>query len=68
MAARTKEIVTRSLAELELDPATVGGAVATTAVLESRTPPPRGATEIVRGSSSDGAARIVEFLAKRRII
>ena len=68
MAARSKEIVTRSLAELEIDPATVGGAMATTAVLDSRTPPARGATEIVRGSSSECAARIVEFLAQRRII
>jgi electron transfer flavoprotein alpha/beta subunit len=68
MAARGKEIVTRSLADLGLDGAGVGGAVATTAVLESRMPPARGATEIVRGSPDEGAARIVEFLEARRII
>jgi electron transfer flavoprotein beta subunit len=68
MAARGKEIVTRSLADLGLDGASVGGAVATTAVLESRLPPSRGATEVVRGSPGDGAARIVEFLAERRLI
>jgi electron transfer flavoprotein beta subunit len=68
MAARSKEIATQSLGDLEIDPSTVGGAVATTKVLDSRTPPPRGATEVVRGAPADGAARIVEFLAQRRII
>jgi electron transfer flavoprotein beta subunit len=68
MAARSKEIVTRSLADLELDPGTVGGAVSTTTVLETRTPPSRGATEIVRGAPADGADRIVELLATRRLI
>ena len=63
MAARSKEIVTRSLADLELDPAAVGGAVATTTVLDTSVPPERGATEVVRGTAEDGAARIVEFLA-----
>ena len=68
MAARTKEIVSRSLADLELDPTSVGGSVATTRVLTTKTPPARGATEVVRGSPQDGATRIVEFLAQRRII
>jgi electron transfer flavoprotein beta subunit len=68
MAARNKEIVTRSLSDMGLDPATVGGAVATTAVLDSRMPPARAATEVVRGSAADGAVRIVEFLAERRLI
>jgi electron transfer flavoprotein beta subunit len=68
MGARSKEIATRSLADLELDPATVGGGMATTVLRETRTPPPRGATEVVRGTPADGAARIVELLATRRII
>ena len=68
MAARNKEIVTRSLADLGLDGATVGGAAATTAVLDNRMPPARAATEIVRGTPAEGATRIVEFLAERRII
>jgi electron transfer flavoprotein beta subunit len=68
MAARSKEIATRSLAELGIDPSTVGGAVATTTLIDSRTPPARGATEVVRGNPAEGAARIVEFLAQRRII
>ena len=68
MAARGKEIVTRSLADLGLDGATLGAAVATTAVLDSRMPPARAATEIVRGTADEGAARIVDFLAERRLI
>ena len=48
--------------------ASVGGAVATTAVLGSTMPPARSATEVVRGSPDEGAARIVDFLAERRII
>ena len=68
MAARNKEIVTRSLSDLGLDASTVGETGATTALLDSRTPPPRAATEVVRGSADDGAARIVDFLAERRII
>ena len=68
MAARSKEIATQSLGDLEIDASTVGGAVATTTVLDSRTPPARGATEVVHGAPADGATRIVEFLAQRRII
>jgi len=68
MAARSKEIATRSLTDLEIDPATVGGAAATTKVLDARTPPARGATEVARGTPAEGATRIVEFLAQRRII
>jgi electron transfer flavoprotein beta subunit len=68
MAARSKEILTRSLGDLGLDPATVGGAVATTAVLGTSNPPARGATEVVRGAPAEGAARVVELLAARRLI
>jgi electron transfer flavoprotein beta subunit len=68
MAARSKEIATRSLGDLEVDPASVGGAVATTKVLDTRVPAARGATEVVRGSAAEGAARIVAFLAERRLI
>jgi electron transfer flavoprotein beta subunit len=68
MAARSKEIATRSLADLEIDPSTVGGDVSTTTILDAKTPPARGATEIVRGDPGDGATRIVEFLAQRRLI
>jgi electron transfer flavoprotein beta subunit len=68
MAARSKEITSRSLADLAIDPPTVGARAATTTVLATKSPPARGATEIVRGSPAEGAARIAELLAARRII
>jgi len=68
MAARNKEIATKSLGDLGLDASELGGAVATTAVLDSRQPPARAATEVVRGTPAEGAARIVDFLAERRLI
>ena len=68
MAARSKEITTRSLGDLGIDPGAVGGAVATTKVLDTRVPPARGATEVVRGSATDGATRILGFLGERRLI
>lgn len=68
MAARSKEVSTRSLADLGLADGSVGGAVSTTRFIDSRKPPPRGATEVVRGPAEAGAKRIVELLALRRLI
>lgn len=68
MAARSKEITTRALADLGSDAAGLGGAVSTTAVLETRRPPARAATTVVRGTPEEGAAAIVDFLVARRII
>ena len=55
MAARSKEIVTRSLADLGLAADGVGGAAATTRVLESRPPASRAATRVVRGPAPEAA-------------
>lgn len=68
MAARSKEITSRSLEGLGPDVAGVGGASAATTVLATERPPARGATKVVRGSADDGARAIVELLAARRII
>jgi len=68
MAARSKEVVTRSLADLGLDPAAVGGGAARTNVTGQHKPPARGATQVVRGSAEEGATAIVELLAARRLI
>jgi electron transfer flavoprotein beta subunit len=68
MSARSKEIASRSLADLGLEGGAVGGAAATTEVLDSRKPPARGATTVVRGSADEGAAEIVSLLASRRLI
>ena len=68
MAARSKEIAPRALTDLGRDAASVGGAMASTVVTETRRPPARGATTVVRGTPDEGAAAIVEFLVARRII
>ncbi|MEO8273743.1 MAG: electron transfer flavoprotein subunit beta/FixA family protein, partial [Chloroflexota bacterium] len=68
MAARSKEVVTKSLAELELDAASVGGAAARTKVTGTQKPPARAATEVVRGTPEDGAKAIADLLASRRLI
>ena len=68
MAARSKEIAARSLADLGLADGSVGGTAAVTKLIDTKKPPARSATEVVRGSAEDGAKRIVELLAKRRLI
>jgi electron transfer flavoprotein beta subunit len=68
MGARTKEVVTWSLADLGVDPAAVGAGAATTHVLESALPPERGDTSVVRGDPDQAVAAIVEFLASRRLV
>jgi electron transfer flavoprotein beta subunit len=68
MAARNKEITTLSLADLGIDPATVGLAGAWTKVVGSAPPPPRGATIVVREAPDEAARQIVGLLADRRLI
>jgi electron transfer flavoprotein beta subunit len=68
MAARSKEITTLSLADLGLDPATVGGAAATTRVSGSHLPPARAATRVIRETPDEAARQIMAFLAERRLI
>lgn len=68
MAARSREISTRSLGDLGLAAETVGGAAATTVVLDSRRPPARGATRVVRGTPDEGATEILALLESRRIV
>jgi electron transfer flavoprotein beta subunit len=68
MAARSKEIVAKSLSDIGVDAASVGGAVATTKVTGSAAPPPRAATRVVRETPDVAARELVEFLAQRRIV
>jgi electron transfer flavoprotein beta subunit len=68
MAARSKEVVTRSLGDLGLDGKSVGGAAGRTKLTDQRKPPARGATQVVRGGPEEGAKAIVELLASRRLI
>jgi electron transfer flavoprotein beta subunit len=71
MGARSKEVVTRSLADLGLSgdgDGAVGGAVSRTTVIEARTPPARGAARVVRGPAADAAREVVAFLGERRLV
>ncbi len=68
MAARSKEIATRSLAELDLAGTGVGSDAATNRVLDWRPPDPRAATRVVRGPANEAAAEMVSFLAERRLV
>ena len=68
MAARSKEITTLTLADLGIDPGTVGLSGALTKVVDSRPPAARGATKVVRDAPDEAARQIVELLAERRLI
>jgi electron transfer flavoprotein beta subunit len=68
MAARSKEITTLSLADLGLEPETVGLTGAVTKVVDSRKPEPRGATKVVRDEPEEAARQVVALLAERRLI
>jgi electron transfer flavoprotein beta subunit len=70
MAARSKQIETRSVGDLDLGGAAdaVGGAVASNEVLGAEAPPARAATRVVRDGPDAAAREIAAFLAERRII
>ncbi len=68
MAARNKELTTLSLADIGIDPATVGLAAATTTVEGQRKPEARAATTIIRDTPDEAARQVIDFLAGRRII
>jgi electron transfer flavoprotein beta subunit len=68
MAARSKTLETKSLAEVRVGDVPVGGAAATTAVLGSEAPPPRAATRVIHEPAAEAARQVVDFLAERRII
>jgi electron transfer flavoprotein beta subunit len=68
MAARSKSLDTKTLAEVGATDAEVGGAVSTTAVVGAEAPPPRAATRVIREPADEAARQVVEFLAERRII
>jgi electron transfer flavoprotein beta subunit len=68
MAARSRAIETRAIADLGVDAANVGGAVAATAVVDTRAPEARGATRVVRDAPDEAARQVVAFLAERRLV
>jgi electron transfer flavoprotein beta subunit len=68
MAARSKTLELRALADLADAPSPVGGAATTTVVIGVEAPPPRAATRVIRGPADEAAREVVAFLAERRII
>ncbi len=68
MAARSKTIESWSLADLGIDPATIGGSAATTRVLRTQAPPARSATRVIREPAPEAAAQLVDFLVERKLI
>lgn len=68
MAARSKEVVTKSLADLDVGEAPVGGSVATTRLVDAKPPAARAATRVIRGPAVEAAREVVGYLAERRLI
>ncbi len=68
MQARSKPIDTWTLADLGLDPGSVGEGAATTRTLASDKPPERGGATFVREPADVAVAQIVDFLASRRLV
>jgi electron transfer flavoprotein beta subunit len=67
MAARSREIANRSLADLGDGLAPVDGTWATK-VLAAEPPPARAAGRVISGPAADAAREIADFLADRRLI
>jgi electron transfer flavoprotein beta subunit len=68
MQARTKEVQTWSLADLGLSADEVGQAAAGSRVLSTAPPPPRAGATVVRDEPDAAVARVIDFLAARRLI
>jgi len=50
------------------EPDEASGAVATTRVVDSTTPPPRPPTRVIREPADEAARQLVAFMAERRLI
>jgi electron transfer flavoprotein beta subunit len=68
MGARAKTITVLSLADLGIDPGSVGSPGATTRVVDARPPEARAATRVIRDGPDEAARQVVDFLAERRLI
>ena len=67
MAAKKKPVQTLTLADLGIDPATVGLGAATSQVLDFAGRPPKGEGVKVT-DEGDGAEKLVGFLAEQKIV
>ena len=68
MAARQKETITWSLADIGIDAAGVGEGAATTAVTAAEPPPERAGARVVEGTPDEAATELIAFLVERRVI
>ena len=67
MAAKKKPVETKSLADLGIDPATVGLATATSAVVDFTGRPPKGEGVKVT-DEGDGAQKLVDYLVEQKLV
>jgi electron transfer flavoprotein beta subunit len=69
MAAKSRPVTDYGLADLEIDPGSVGAAGSATEVVDFTPRPPREAGQVVK-DTGDGAAalELAEFLASRKFI
>jgi electron transfer flavoprotein beta subunit len=67
MAAKSKPLETKSLADLGIEASAVGLANAPTQVVSFATKPPRQAGQVVK-DEGDGGAKVAEFLASQKFI
>jgi electron transfer flavoprotein beta subunit len=67
MAAKSKPLDTKSLADTGLDTSAVGLASAPSQVVEFSTKPPRQAGQVVK-DEGDGGSKIAEFLASQKFV
>ena len=64
MAARSKELATKPLADVDGAEASPS----TTTVLAATAPPPRAPTRVIRAPAEEAAQQVVAFLVERRIV
>jgi electron transfer flavoprotein beta subunit len=67
MAAKSKPLDTKSLADIGLEAGSVGLASAPSQVVSFATKPPRQAGQIVK-DEGDGGSKVAEFLASQKFI
>jgi electron transfer flavoprotein beta subunit len=68
MAARSKEVATRSLTDLGMDASRVGASAAATRVLAAAPPPPRADATVLRTDPEAAVAAAIDFLAVRGLV
>jgi electron transfer flavoprotein beta subunit len=68
LAAKKKPVESWTLADLEIDPATVGLAAAWTKVLDTTPRPPKAAGQVVTDDDGAGSTALVEFLASGQYV